>query len=139
MSLFRSRGSKDFIVALEDAGELLTIMGHTRTKDSDELKCDEKIVFVMDPLKSGAKKRKISKACQYSLVLCSDCAELCQACVCVCLLLSCGFEARPITFGSYMDPAKIRALRPPYLLTWRMRRSTSALQVLTSSDCAVTD
>ncbi|CAE7775676.1 unnamed protein product [Symbiodinium sp. CCMP2592] len=81
---------KDFLVALEDAGELVTIMGHTKKGDGDELKCDDKIVFVMDSLKSGAKKRKISKA-------------------------------RPLTFGAYMDAAKIRALRPPFHVTWRMR------------------
>ncbi|OLP75981.1 hypothetical protein AK812_SmicGene44142 [Symbiodinium microadriaticum] len=50
---------KRLLVDLEDAGELVTIMGHTKT--DDELKCNEKIVFIMDPLKSGAKKRKISK------------------------------------------------------------------------------
>ncbi|CAE7247193.1 unnamed protein product [Symbiodinium sp. CCMP2592] len=65
-------------------------MGHTKKGDGDELKCDDKIVFVMDSLKSGAKKRKISKA-------------------------------RPLTFGAYMDAAKIRALRPPFHVTWRMR------------------
>lgn len=63
---------KSFLVALEDAGELVTIMGHTKTED--ELMCNEKIVFIMDPLKSGTKKRKLSKAC--SCVLCSG-VELC--------------------------------------------------------------
>ena len=55
-------------MALEDAGELVTIMGHTKKGDGDELKCDEKIVFIMDPIKGGVKKRKISKAC--SVLLC---------------------------------------------------------------------
>ena len=61
---------KEFLVALEDAGELVTIMGHTKTGESDQLKCDEKIVFVMDQLKTGAKKRKISKASSYSSLVC---------------------------------------------------------------------
>ncbi|CAE7869588.1 unnamed protein product [Symbiodinium necroappetens] len=65
-------------------------MSHTKSQENDELTCDEKIVFVMDALKSGAKKRKISKA-------------------------------RPLSFGAHMDPAKIRALRPPFHVTWRMR------------------
>ena len=111
---------KRLLVDLEDAGELVTIMGHTKT--DDELKCNEKIVFIMDPLKSGAKKRKISKACgtASSVVLCSG-ADVCQMCAGVCLFLRCGFEARPLSFGAYMEPSKIRALRPPFHVTWRMR------------------
>ncbi|CAE7339927.1 unnamed protein product, partial [Symbiodinium sp. CCMP2456] len=107
-----------FLVALEDAGELVTIMSHTKSQENDELTCDEKIVFVMDALKSGAKKRKISKA--GCLVLCPG-ADVCQTCVCVCLFVCSGFEARPLSFGAHMDPAKIRALRPPFHVTWRMR------------------
>ena len=52
---------KEFLVAMEDKGEIVSFMGHT--KQSDQLKIDESIVFIMDDAKSSpAKKRRVSKA-----------------------------------------------------------------------------
>ncbi|CAE7240032.1 unnamed protein product [Symbiodinium sp. CCMP2592] len=80
---------KEFLVAMEDKGEIVSFMGHT--KENDQLKVNEKIIFVMDEMKSSpAKKRRISKV-------------------------------RPLVFGSYMDAAKLRSVRSPFKLTWRVR------------------
>ncbi|CAE7214672.1 unnamed protein product, partial [Symbiodinium sp. CCMP2456] len=82
---------KAFVVAMEDAGELVTVMG-SQKGDNDDVQPIEKIVFIMDPMKgaNAPKKRKISKV-------------------------------RPITFGAHMDVAKVRSLRPPFQVSWRVR------------------
>ncbi|CAE7786127.1 unnamed protein product [Symbiodinium microadriaticum] len=82
---------KAFMVAMEDAGELVSVFG-SKKGDNDVMQPVEKIVFIMDPLKGAgaAKKRKISKV-------------------------------RPITFGANMDVAKVRSLRPPFQVAWRVR------------------
>ena len=53
---------KAFMVAMEDAGELVSVFG-SKKGDNDVMQPVEKIVFIMDPLKGAgaAKKRKISK------------------------------------------------------------------------------
>ena len=49
---------KEFLTAMEDAGEIITFMAHK--VDGNSLKSVEKVVFVMDEIK-GNKKRKVSK------------------------------------------------------------------------------
>lgn len=53
---------KAFMVAMEDAGELVTVMG-SQKGDNDDAQPIEKIVFIMDPMKgaNAPKKRKLSK------------------------------------------------------------------------------
>ena len=45
---------------MEDAGEIVTVMGHTR--EGDSIKCDEQLVFVIDEIKGSKKRTKVSKA-----------------------------------------------------------------------------
>lgn len=60
---------KSFTVAMEDAGELISILG-TKKGDNDDLEPVEKVVFIMDAVKStGAKRRKITKAPRFAYVL----------------------------------------------------------------------
>ena len=51
---------KAFLEEMEDAGEIITFMGHT--KEGESMKCNDNLVFLMDEIKSS-KRRKISKAC----------------------------------------------------------------------------
>ncbi|CAE7379933.1 unnamed protein product [Symbiodinium necroappetens] len=75
---------------MEDAGELVSLLG-SKKGENDELQPVEKIVFIMDAMKTTAsKRRKITKV-------------------------------RPITLGAHMDVAKIRSLRLPFQVAWRMR------------------
>ena len=61
MQTMKAVSLKEFLVAMEDKGEIVTFMGHT--KDGDQLKVNENIVFIMDEVKSSpAKKRRVSKA-----------------------------------------------------------------------------
>ena len=68
---------KAFMVAMEDAGELVSLLGSKKT-DNDELQSVEKIVFIMDAMKStAAKRRKITKASGFTFklyqVMCPNC------------------------------------------------------------------
>ncbi|OLQ08636.1 hypothetical protein AK812_SmicGene7853 [Symbiodinium microadriaticum] len=84
---------KEFMVAMEDQGEIVSFMGHD--KENETLKVNDKIVFVMDDVKgSPTKKRRISKV-------------------------------RPVVFGAYMDAVKLRAVRHPFKLAWRVRMNNN--------------
>ncbi|OLP76578.1 hypothetical protein AK812_SmicGene43471 [Symbiodinium microadriaticum] len=76
---------------MEDAGELVSVFG-SKKGDNDVMQPVEKIVFIMDPLKgAGAAKKRKIS------------------------------KVRPITFGANMDVAKVRSLRPPFQVAWRVR------------------
>ena len=51
---------KSFLEAMEDAGEIISFLGHV--KEGCNLECNEQLVFVMDDTNKGSKKRKVSKA-----------------------------------------------------------------------------
>ena len=51
---------RQFIEALEDSGEVITIAYHSRENGS--ITCKEKIVFALDELPAASKKRKVNKA-----------------------------------------------------------------------------
>lgn len=60
MQTMQAVSVKDFLVAMEDKGEIVSFMGHT--KDGDQLTVNENIVFIMDEVKSSpTKKRRVSK------------------------------------------------------------------------------
>ncbi|CAE7817627.1 unnamed protein product [Symbiodinium sp. CCMP2592] len=83
---------KEFLVAMEDKGEIISFMGHT--KDNDQLKVDENIVFIMDDAKSSPAKK------------------------------------RPLVFGAHMDAVKLRSVRSPFKLTWRVRPASETFNFL---------
>ncbi|CAE7539539.1 unnamed protein product [Symbiodinium sp. CCMP2592] len=85
---------KEFLVTMEDKGEIVSFMGHT--KENDQLKVDENIVFIMDDTKSS--------------------------------------PVRPLIFGAHMDAAKLRSVRNPFKLTWRVRPTTGTFNFLTAVD-----
>ena len=81
--LFQVIGLKEFLTAMEDAGEIVTFMAHQ--KEQDMLQCVEKVVFVMDPLKHNGKKRRMSKAAWTSNSLCLHVLPV-HRCACVVVL-----------------------------------------------------
>ena len=84
---------------------------HGHTKTDDELKCNGDCVHHGSAEERGQEAQDFQgSGTASSVVLCSG-ADVCQMCAGVCLFLRCGFEARPLSFGAYMEPSKIRALR----------------------------
>lgn len=113
------------MVAMEDKGEIVSFMGHV--KENEILKVTESIVFVMDGVRSSpTKKRRLSKA---RLKMSPPPAHQ----LCFGRILSASkplkpqlrvrmlWQVRPLVFGAYMDAVKLRSVRPPFKLTWRLR------------------
>ncbi|CAE7444482.1 unnamed protein product [Symbiodinium sp. CCMP2456] len=121
---------KEFLVAMEDKGEIVSFMGHT--KDNEQLQVNENIVFIMDEVKSSpTKKRRVSKALLGLRNVLFQCipppVELAmfppkskiypEKSKTVHLL----WQVRALTFGAHMDAAKLRSVRSPFKLSWRVR------------------